>query len=254
MSQVDTTAEPGWRPDPSGRFDWRYWDGGWTNRVANAERSAGPMPRSRAAPAAAPAPRASRSAPVAAPSPVASAVPAPAPRRSPPSPAVPIAAAAAVAPLRAVSSRAIRCRRAVDRVAPAPLAAAGSPAAHAVGVVRSRSSARSPTSRSRTTRPDRAEAPAGPTRESTSSPRPGNYGLAGLVALAACGIAGGAYLPWLSGTIDGIPFHQSGFDMGHGLGYSVGAAALALSALLVGPDADPALADDGLWPWCWRAS
>jgi hypothetical protein len=61
---------------------------------------------------------------------------------------------------------------------------------------------------------------------------PGNYGHAGIVALAACGVAGGAYLPWLSGTIDAIPFHQSGFDLGHGWGYSIGALALALSALL----------------------
>jgi hypothetical protein len=61
---------------------------------------------------------------------------------------------------------------------------------------------------------------------------PGNYGHAGLVALAACGIAGGAYLPWLAGNIDGIPFARTGFDLGHGWGYSVGAIALALSALL----------------------
>ena len=35
MSQVATPTEPGWKPDPSGRYEWRYWDGGWTNRVAN---------------------------------------------------------------------------------------------------------------------------------------------------------------------------------------------------------------------------
>ena len=35
MSQVATSTEPGWQADPSGRFEWRYWDGGWTNRVAN---------------------------------------------------------------------------------------------------------------------------------------------------------------------------------------------------------------------------
>ena len=35
MSQVTTPTEPGWLPDPSGRYEWRYWDGGWTNRVAN---------------------------------------------------------------------------------------------------------------------------------------------------------------------------------------------------------------------------
>jgi hypothetical protein len=35
MSQAVTPMEAGWRPDPSGRYEWRYWDGGWTNRVAN---------------------------------------------------------------------------------------------------------------------------------------------------------------------------------------------------------------------------
>ena len=25
MSQVTTPTEPGWLPDPSGRYEWRYW-------------------------------------------------------------------------------------------------------------------------------------------------------------------------------------------------------------------------------------
>jgi hypothetical protein len=61
---------------------------------------------------------------------------------------------------------------------------------------------------------------------------PANYGRAGIVALAAGGIATGAYLPWLTGSIDGIHFQRSGFDMGRGWGYWVGAAALAIAALL----------------------
>ncbi len=45
MSQVTTPTEPGWLPDPSGRYEWRYWDGGWTNRVANsAPDEAAPAP------------------------------------------------------------------------------------------------------------------------------------------------------------------------------------------------------------------
>ena len=40
MSQTATPTEPGWRPDPSGRYEWRYWDGGWTNRVANSAPTA----------------------------------------------------------------------------------------------------------------------------------------------------------------------------------------------------------------------
>src|SRR5215470_4627907 len=35
MSDLLEQELPGWRPDPSGRYEWRYWDGGWTNRVAN---------------------------------------------------------------------------------------------------------------------------------------------------------------------------------------------------------------------------
>src|SRR5436305_3086915 len=42
MSQVTTPTEPGWLPDPSGRYEWRYWDGGWTNRVANSSPAARP--------------------------------------------------------------------------------------------------------------------------------------------------------------------------------------------------------------------
>jgi hypothetical protein len=61
---------------------------------------------------------------------------------------------------------------------------------------------------------------------------PGNYGHAMIVALAAVGIVAGAYLPWVSGTIGLAKFHRSGFDDGLGLGYCIGALALAISALL----------------------
>src|ERR1700712_5099946 len=51
MSQVTTPTEPGWLPDPSGRYEWRYWDGGWTNRVANtAPDEAAPAPVTPVAP------------------------------------------------------------------------------------------------------------------------------------------------------------------------------------------------------------
>ena len=45
MSQVTTPTEPGWLPDPSGRYEWRYWDGGWTNRVANSAPDQAAPPR-----------------------------------------------------------------------------------------------------------------------------------------------------------------------------------------------------------------
>ena len=35
MGDAATIVEPGWHPDPLGRHDWRYWDGGWTSRVAD---------------------------------------------------------------------------------------------------------------------------------------------------------------------------------------------------------------------------
>jgi hypothetical protein len=63
-------------------------------------------------------------------------------------------------------------------------------------------------------------------------PAPGNYGQAGIVAVAAAGIVIGAYLPWLSGTIGIAGFARSGFDQGLGGGYTIGALALGISALL----------------------
>jgi len=68
--------------------------------------------------------------------------------------------------------------------------------------------------------------------EKIVSSAPGNYGHAGITALAACGIVIGAYLPWISGTIGLTHFARSGFDNGLGLGYSIGATALAIGALL----------------------
>jgi hypothetical protein len=61
---------------------------------------------------------------------------------------------------------------------------------------------------------------------------PGNYGHAMFVVLAAVGLVVGAYLPWISGTIGLAKFHRSGFDNGLGLGYTIGAISLAISALL----------------------
>jgi hypothetical protein len=61
---------------------------------------------------------------------------------------------------------------------------------------------------------------------------PANYGNAMFVVLAAVGLVAGAYLPWISGTIGLAEFHRSGFDNGLGLGYTIGAGALAISAIL----------------------
>ena len=104
MSQVTTPTEPGWLPDPSGRYEWRYWDGGWTNRVANTApdeaapapadvvpRTVAPAPAPAAPAAFAPAPAAVDAAPIApvpAPPPIVAPLPAPTPAPDPePSPA-----------------------------------------------------------------------------------------------------------------------------------------------------------------------
>lgn len=65
-----------------------------------------------------------------------------------------------------------------------------------------------------------------------ASSSPANYGRAGLILLAACGLGIGAYLPWLSGSIDGLPFERTGFELGKAWGFTWLAAALALAAIL----------------------
>ena len=74
--------------------------------------------------------------------------------------------------------------------------------------------------------------PSRPEQISILAATPANYGRAGLVALAAFGIGVGAYLPWLSGTIDGLPFEQTGLDLGRSWGFTWLAAGLALAAIL----------------------
>ena len=138
---------------------------------------------------------------------VAVAPPAPAPRPSPrpaPAPAGPRRPQPTPAPALtardAVPARAVRHRPPPGAGPPSPLRP-GSVAAPR-GQSSSTSSARSPTSPSRTTRPSPANrsrpTPAG---ERIVGTAPGNYGHAMIVALAAVGIVAGAYLPWISGTI-----------------------------------------------------
>ena len=42
MDSVVEALTKGWHRDPSDRYEWRYWDGGWTNRVANSVAAAPP--------------------------------------------------------------------------------------------------------------------------------------------------------------------------------------------------------------------
>ena len=213
MSQVATSLEPGWRPDPSGRFEWRYWDGGWTNRVANSAPAPAPAPP-QAPPAAQPplqpqmAPR-HRAASRLRPPPYATAAPDPTPvARVDPFGVPPVTSAPAPAaePVRTRPSLWARVVLFVRSFADQP------------------ESYHSPSAREPL--PDDGR------HESMMTAAPGNYGHAGITALAGAGIAIGAYLPWLSGTIGIATFHRSGFDEGLGLGYCIGAGALAISALL----------------------
>lgn len=211
MSQVTTPTEPGWLPDPSGRYEWRYWDGGWTNRVANSA-PAGTEAAETAAPSS---PSDSPAAPV---------VPTPA---SPPEPVAPAAAAH--------SARDAVARAPFGDETTAPAAPAGEPARTrrtpwAVVVGFFRSFADQPESYHSALA--REPLPQDTRGERIIAGAPGNYGYAAIVAVAAFLIVAGAYLPWISGTIGLAKFDRTGFDDGLGLGYTIGAAALALSALL----------------------
>ncbi len=236
MSQVTTPTQPGWLPDPSGRYEWRYWDGGWTNRVANsAPTDADPTPApSDAAPT------------DAAPPDVVAPAPAPALLREP----APVAVAPDVPDLAVVAAVAtatepapvLTARDAVPRV---PFGTDPEPGTEAAVAAPARKRRRTPWAvflgffKAFADEPEsyhsqlaRQPLPPDPRGERLVATAPGNYGHAMIVALAAVGIVVGAYLPWVSGTISLAKFHISGFDDGLGLGYSIGAMALACSALL----------------------
>ncbi len=221
MTNSTTSLEPGWRPDPSGRYEYRYWDGQWTNRVANSTPGGGPGP-APAPVATAPAP-ASRPAPVdTAPAPPASAL-AVAAAVGPGAPGAP-GTSAPIAPFGVEDPAALR-------TAPAKPA---KPAKVKVGfLARIRGFFRSFVDEDESYKSPLAGPDLEPRRRhALEMHSPANYGRAGIVALAAGGLATGAYLPWLQWTVDGITFHRTGFDMGRGWGYWIGAVALAIAALL----------------------
>jgi hypothetical protein len=234
MSQVTTPTEPGWLPDPSGRYEYRYWDGGWTNRVANSAPTE-PVPAPEPAPA---------------PEQAAAAAPVPLPVTTVPEPAAPAAFAVTAVPepvapaafaVADPASKPMTARDAVPRVpfgtepepgtttvAPAPRRTRKTPWAALVGFFHS--FADQPESYHHPLA--REPLPPDPRGERLVQTAPGNYGHAMIVALAAVGIVVGAYLPWISGTIGLAHFTRSGFDDGLGGGYTIGAMALAISAML----------------------
>jgi hypothetical protein len=216
MSSVVEVEAKGWRPDPSGRYEWRYWDGGWTNRVANSAPTAPVAPVPPDAPAAAPSPSPSRSR---------ADFNAELPRSESELAVLRAVAAGRPAANRSKSKRSAQPDEPKVRTPRRPRTALR-PAI--VGWFRSFNdepeSYHSPKAG--------IALPAHPQQISILAATPANYGRAGLVALAAFGVAVGAYLPWLSGTIDGLPFERTGLQLGHSWGFTWLAGALALAAIL----------------------
>lgn len=225
MSSVVEVKPKGWLPDPSGRYEWRYWDGGWTNRVANSAAPAEPSP---SAPAPAEAPVSTVTSPD---------LPTPSPAPAPGSFGAELPRSESeLAVLRAVEAG----RPPVKRPASNP---AEPPPEYSEPVVRQPRTGpwaaivrwcRSFTEEPESYHSPKAgiELPPRPKQISILAATPANYGRAGLVALAACGVGVGAYLPWLSGTIDGLPFDRTGLELGRSWGFTWLAAALALAAIL----------------------
>ena len=217
MSSTVEVKSKGWRPDPSGKYEWRYWDGGWTNRVANSAVPAEP-PRSAPAPA-------EDSIPTTSPEPGRGAFGAELPRSE-----------SELAVLKAVE----RGRSPAQHPAANPaLPPHGSSELVVPPPRTSLWAAIMRWCRSFSDEPESYHSPkAGvalpprPQQVSILAATPANYGRAGLVALAAFGLGVGAYLPWISGTIDGLPFERTGLQLGRAWEFTLVAAALALAALL----------------------
>jgi hypothetical protein len=235
MSSVVEARPKGWRPDPSGRYEWRYWDGGWTNRVANSATPVKP-PTTPGAPRA-PQPRAALPAPAPAPIGPARATPTPGPSESA-SFTSPPPSASELAVMQAVASGRPQVPSSKTKgAAPAPqYETFGHPERQRrsglLAAIRRWFRAFEDEPESYHSPKAGVALPPHPQQSSILAATPANYGRAGLVALAACGVGVGAYLPWLSGTIDAIPFERTGFELGKASGFAWLAAALALAALL----------------------
>lgn len=270
MSDLLEQAAPGWRPDPSGRYEWRYWDGGWTNRVANSAPAPGPDSSSPTTSSPAPATPAVPSAPVATSSPAPAAPVATAPvgdpfaalrtPRSAPEPAVIPEVAAPAVPESAVPEPLVP-EPAPPTTATAAFAPVWTfPTSHDGSSGTAFDGPYSPDGPETSTRARREKAtgilgsvtsffrsfweqeesyhspnagvqlPPHP-KEASLKPLP-NYGRAGLVMLAACGVAIGAYLPWITYRVGGVTQELSGYRLGHATGFLLAAAAFAIAAVL----------------------
>jgi hypothetical protein len=256
MSDLLEQDAPGWRPDPSGRYEWRYWDGGWTNRVANSARTDPPD---------SPSPDVSSSGASSTGAPKADVPlgvpPIPEPELTPPPPDARVTDGA-------VTTAAFTARGA--SAPPLDLAPTNAPGESQVWTHPTRHDGSSGTVWDAPYSPDggASDAPRAPKHwsgriaaavatfvrsfweqeESYHSPnagvdlaphakahsleRPANYGRAGLVMLAACGVAVGAYLPWITYAFGGVSQEFTGYELGDATGFLLASAVFALAALL----------------------
>jgi hypothetical protein len=217
LEEAAVSTDAGWRPDPTGRYEWRYWDSGWTNRVASSRSGPPTAPDTSAAAPVAPA--------------------APEPRVAAPATALPVARAATPAAVPPAQFRAPALEPASPASpATAPAAPGTEPASAPLPVRAWRALTgffASFANEAESYHSERAvDIDPDPRGERMIVGNPANYGRAGIVALAACGVTIGSFLPWLSGTIDGTPFQRTGFEEGHGWSFTIASMALVCAALL----------------------
>jgi hypothetical protein len=214
ITDVAESFSPGWRPDPSGRYEWRWWDGGWTNRVANTVRADGYDGVADTTP--------------------------PAPAAPAPSPLNVEAWAEPAIQVGVVDSAPVPVADAdSERVTPFGVDAPPTPTrprrakrrgVWATLVAFVRSFADQPESYQSKHAASVLPPEARTEQALVSAPRA--YGRAGLVALASCGVVAGVFLPWLSGNIEYVRFEQTGADLASPSGYILGALIATIAALL----------------------
>ncbi len=192
MSTEERILEPGWHPDPFHRHDWRYWDSDWTSHVADGGS----------------------------PDEIAGADDEDEDENAEPTPED--------GERELTHEELLASARAAIAVAPAP--PPEEPA-------EKRRKSRYKDAPSHSVVPDtvaRAGIPVfgGLSSSGLVNAQPINFGRAGLVVLSAVGIGVGARLPWLNGTIAGMPYRHTGFDLQDGRYFAAAAVGLAALALI----------------------
>ncbi len=242
MSIPQQVLEPGWHPDPFGRHDWRYWDGTWTNHVADAATAPSDPEPPGAAKAQEPQP-----------------APDPDPEPGPFSElqafdhatafTAPDLGAPPAGLEEATGFDSSLGEHLIPAEVPAPepdVAMDGLPSIVSRGAVAVAPVATddedvvAPPSRWRRRKqlapqhaiPGLVLAPEHHPVALPGYANPINFGRAGIVMLAAFAVAASAYLPWMTSTIGQFHYEQTGMETGHGWYFVVGGGALAIFALV----------------------